>query len=440
MEQIFSNTADFLFERLNEGEELVLNWFGEKSLFVRFNKSKVRQVSDILQMELSITLKFSGTQTSLQIPVSGEKERDEKVLSESLETLRTRVQSLEKLPFFIPAVNNGTSRSVYEGTLPGCSEYIDIICKEAADADLAGLLISGLCCRGNANSLGQKHWYESTSFCFDYSLYTEKEKAVKSAYSGTAFKKEDFLASLNDAKNNLKYMAIDNKVLKPGKYKCYLAPAAVAEVLGTFSWGGPSQSKLQRGSSPLLPFKNDGKSFSKIFNLKEDFTLGLHPRFNDEGEVAGESLDIFREGQIANLLTSTATAKEFKLESNFSNGNEGLRSPLIESGSLAKEDILKELGTGLYISNLHYLNWSDFNKGRITGMTRFACFYVENGRIVAPIKDLRFDETLYNMWGDNLLAITDFAETSVNTDTYFKRGLGGNSCPGLLIKDFNFTL
>ena len=61
-------------------------------------------------------------------------------------------------------------------------------------------------------------------------------------------------------------------------------------------------------------------------------------------------------------------------------------------------------------------------------MTRFACFYIEHGEIVAPIKDLRFDETIYNMWGENLLAVTDFAETSVNTDTYFRRGLGGNSC------------
>ena len=31
--------------------------------------------------------------------------------------------------------------------------------------------------------------------------------------------------------------------------------------------------------------------------------------------------------------------------------------------------------------NLHYLNWSDNIGGRITGMTRYACFWVENGEI-----------------------------------------------------------
>ena len=73
-------------------------------------------------------------------------------------------------------------------------------------------------------------------------------------------------------------------------------------------------------------------------------------------------------------------------------------------------------------------------------MTRFACFWVENGEIVAPIQDLRFDETLYKLWGENLLALTDFTEIAVNTDTYFERGPGGGSCPGMLIDKVNFTL
>jgi len=73
-------------------------------------------------------------------------------------------------------------------------------------------------------------------------------------------------------------------------------------------------------------------------------------------------------------------------------------------------------------------------------MTRFACFLVENGKVIAPIKDLRFDETIFNIWGDNLLAVTDFAETEVSTNTYFSRSAGGTKCPGLLVDNFSFTL
>ncbi|MEQ1724131.1 MAG: metallopeptidase TldD-related protein, partial [Pseudobdellovibrio sp.] len=77
---------------------------------------------------------------------------------------------------------------------------------------------------------------------------------------------------------------------------------------------------------------------------------------------------------------------------------------------------------------------------RITGMTRFACFWVENGEIIGPIQDLRFDDTLYNLFGSELINLTDHASTFVNTSTYQKRSLGGMKVPGVLLNKMNFTL
>ena len=73
-------------------------------------------------------------------------------------------------------------------------------------------------------------------------------------------------------------------------------------------------------------------------------------------------------------------------------------------------------------------------------MTRFATFWVENGEIVCPINDLRFDETLYNIFGENLLELTKETEVFPNLYTYEKRGMGGVKVPGALVKDFTFTL
>jgi len=432
-----------LFSSLLSEEQLVLNFQGEESLFVRFNKSKVRQATNVLQMELALTLKHKGKESKMTIPINNSLKADLENCNLCLENLRQRLSALQTLPFFVDAENNGTSNSVYEGCLLSCEEYLDIIIPEIADVDMAGILVSGTTFIGNGNSKGQFHWFESSSFCFDYSLYNEKEKAVKATYrgnSGTSFSRSEFVATLDEARTHLGFMSIDNKVLPPGKYKCYLAPAAVSEILDTFNGGGPSHSELKRGNSPLQLMKSEDSDLSKLFTLKEDFTLGLHPSFNDEGEVACQSMKLFVNGKLDNLLTSSKTAKEFGLVSNFANEQESMRSPVIETGKLAKEDILRELDNGIYISNLHYLNWSDSKKGRITGMTRFACFVVENGKISAPIKDLRFDETIYNIWGANLLAVTDFAETEVSTNTYFQRSVGGTRCPGMLIKDFNFTL
>jgi len=110
------------------------------------------------------------------------------------------------------------------------------------------------------------------------------------------------------------------------------------------------------------------------------------------------------------------------------------------SGDLAPSDVLSALDTGLFLSNLHYLNWSDRTNARITGMTRYACFWVENGKLSAPIKNLRFDDSVYSFFGDNLERLTSHAEFIASTDTYGQRSLGGISAPGLLVKNFTFTL
>jgi hypothetical protein len=66
---------------------------------------------------------------------------------------------------------------------------------------------------------------------------------------------------------------------------------------------------------------------------------------------------------------------------------------------------------------------------------------VENGAIIAaPIRDLRFDESLYRIFGSELEALTATREIHIDTDTYHHRALGGSKAPGMLVRDFRFTL
>ncbi len=70
MEQLFNLLSDALFSELRSDEQLILNFHGENTLFVRFNKSKVRQVSDVNQQELSITLKCQHKETEMRLEAS----------------------------------------------------------------------------------------------------------------------------------------------------------------------------------------------------------------------------------------------------------------------------------------------------------------------------------------------------------------------------------
>jgi predicted Zn-dependent protease len=125
---------------------------------------------------------------------------------------------------------------------------------------------------------------------------------------------------------------------------------------------------------------------------------------------------------------------------NGANASESPESLDLAAGTLPEADALKTLGTGIYIGNLWYLNFSDRSACRMTGMTRFASFWVENGEIRAPLNVMRFDDTVYRVLGANLEALTRERDLVVDDNSYEKRSTSSMHTPGALIREFALTL
>lgn len=435
-----SDMVQGIFKKLQKHEDLTLNYSGEDSLFLRFNGGKARQVTSVNQGTLSFAFTENSKSLNYKLQICGVDETDQKRIEEALRFCREKVASLPEDPFIVPLENNGVTCEHFQGNLPLIENLPKNLFEATENLDFAGCFTSGNIYRASFNSKGQSHFFSTQNFQVDYSFYTEGQKAVKGLYAGSNWKDEDFKDSINQSIKNLEKLKTKSIKLPRGKYKVFLAPDAVSEIIDMFSWGAVSYSSLMRGNSALKLLYSGERNLNEKFNLEEDFSLGLSPRFNDRGEVAPEGLPIIKNGRLENLLINSRTAKEYNIASNGSGAYEGLRSTRVGLGELGKEDILGALENGIYISNLHYLNWSDIQKGRFTGMTRFACFYVEKGKIIAPIDDLRFDESLYDVFGENLLSLTNFNEIIPNVGSYGMRSLGGKSVPGIIIKDFNFTL
>lgn len=439
-ENIFKEVTHEAFSLLTKDELLNCNFSAEDTTFLRFNKSKVRQASEVEQADLGLELVVGQRRYSRSINLSKNTLMNKENIQKNLKEMQGIVRELPDDPYISPLENNGESHVVNGGEIPTSKEFLDFMEQSTSKVDLAGIYAAGDSHRANANSLGQRHWFSSTSFSFDYSLYTAKEKAVKGSYGGAVFKRDEFERSLAESTKALEVMDREQKVLSPGKYRCYLAPAAVQEIVDIMRWHGLSAGSYKRGECALSSLADKEKSLSPLFTMIEDFGLGLSPRFNERGEVFAEKLPLIEKGELKNLLVSGATEKEYGIKSNRASESESHRSAVILPGTLVRDDILKELGTGLYLSNLHYLNWSDKVKARITGMTRFGCLWVENGEIQGPIKDLRFDETLYQIFGEGLVNLTDFTQVNVETMTYGERHIGGTELPGILVDGMSFTL
>ena len=429
-----------LFQELKANEHMTLSYSGEESLFVRISQSKICQASDITQGYLSMSFISGHRRTESLFSITGEFEEDLNRALKILRNCREECKSLPEDPYIVlPEAGENTDEDYY-GKLPQMESLPETLLNPAVSYDLAGLFAAGTLMRSYMNSKGQFHWFSTENFCFDYSLYTPSQKAIKAAYASNEWQDAGYLSNLQQAKDQLKILERTSRKLTPGKYRAYFAPAAVGEFVSVLSgWSGLSGKALMQGNSPLKKLSEGTASLSPLFSLDDDFHQGLVPRFNEFGDSSSLRVPLINKGKLHSPLINRRTAQEYSLQSNAANLSESLRSPIIHPGNLKEEKILQSIGEGLYISNLHYLNWSDLQHGRITGMTRYGCFWVENGEIVSPIHDIRFDETLYHFWGDPLEGLSEQVELVPHTSSYGERSLGGISTPGMLVNDFTFT-
>ena len=445
---LFDRLADDCFAQCAAGEEVTLGLSAEEQAYLRFNASRVRQSTDVRQSDLGVQFQSGGRRVELGLSLGGDFESDARALRSLLARAREEVKVLPEDPFLVPMENRGRSEMSHPGRLLAPQEAIRVFTEATEGTEFTGLFASGPMLRASRNSLGQSHWFATESFFIDYSLYTLNEagenKAVKECYSGNAWSEQKFLAGLRDAREQLVPLRKPNLTLKPGGYRAYLAPAATRDLAGMMGWGALSYSAWKRGLSAFAQLKEGTAKLSPQLSLRENFALGLTPQFNALGEMAPTELPLIEGGELRNLLVGARSAREYGVPSNGAEENpfigEAPRSAELAGGGLDEARVLAQLGTGVYLGNLHYLNWSDRHSARVTGMTRYACFWVERGEIVSPIRDLRFDESLYRALGANLVALTRQTHVMPETGTYFCRNLGGMKVPGMLIDDFRFTL
>ena len=435
----FDVVADSVLGALVGDEAATLNLSAEETLFVRFNSNQVRQNTNVEQIHMALQLQGAGRTAEMTRTLSGQKDADRAAMLELLAQCRAELTVLPSDPHQVPVENHGSSDETFRGQLLAPEAVVDAVVVPAQGCDMAGLYAAGSIVRANRNSKGQRHWFATQTFFMDYSLYNGS-RAVKGCYAGTHWEPAQWAADLAHSKHLLALMDKPLQTVKPGQYRTYLAPRALSDLVGMMGWNALSGSAWKQGRSPFKKLADKEAKLSGQLNVTENFGLGLTPRFNGLGEVSATAVPLIAAGELATLLVSSRTSRKFGLTANGASESEAPRAIDVAPGSLEEKDILNELGTGLYLSNLHYLNWSDPVSARVTGMTRYACFWVENGVIVGPIKDMRWDESLYDALGVKLLALTTHTAIDPAVDTYYQRALGGSRTPGALIDNFTFTL
>lgn len=438
MKAAFFELAERLAGEARGDEAVMCELAAEQSDFVRFNRGRVRQAGTVAQSVLGLRLVHAGRQAATEVTLAGGADDFERARS-ALAALREVVAQVPEDPWLaLPDVVNSTD-TAHPGTLPRPDAVVEDIVSRAAGLDFVGFYAGGTVVRGFANSLGQRNWHEVQSFNLDWSLYVKADKAVKAGYAGLDWDRDAFALRLERARERLAVLERPARTIEPGDYRTYLAPQALEELVGLLGWGGFSARGRRLRQSPLLRMEH-GARLSERVTLTENVADGLAAPFQGEGHVKPAAVPLVTQGALGDALVSPRSAREYDLVSNAANDREAPESVELAPGELATDDVLAALDTGLYVGNLWYLNYSDRTAARITGMTRFATFWVEHGRIVAPVNVMRFDDTLYRMLGEQLVALTREREWLLDTSTYERRSTASARLPGALLGGLRFTL
>lgn len=437
---VFFQLAETLFANLKNNEVLALYLEGENTTYTRINNSKIRQTGFVDDVTIQLDLYFGKKRMKAKQVFSGVFEQDQKNFLETLGQLQKNISHLPEDSLAVPPQSSEKSEEVFSARLLPDETTVAALLPPMQKTILTGLYTAGQIYRGYANSNGARHWFADDSYHFDYSLMNPQEQMVKGVLSGNDWDQTGYETHLQDSITKLEKMSLPLQNVPRGSYRTYFAPTALSSLVYLLSWGGICESGLQQGQSVFAKMRDQNQKLSPLFNLAEDFTQIRKPRFNEAGEMAPQVLPLISEGRLQQVLVNSRSAKEYGVVSNFADDEESLRAPCISAGSLAENQILSELRTGLYLSDLHYLNWSDRPGGRVTGMTRYACFWVEGGEIKGPIQNLRFDDSFYHFLGKNLVALTTERVFSPYPLNYSGRGTGGVLSPGFLANDFKFTL
>lgn len=319
------------------------------------------------------------------------------------------------------------------------AQVVNVLCKKAKEKNVvaAGAFTTTAMEIVVANSLGVFAYHPLTYA----DLNTVMMSDTGSGYA--SFTHQDARAINGEAIAN---EAIDKALrarnpiaLEPGEYTVFLEEYAVTDILDALNYVAFSAQAVQEDRS-FMKGKIGEKVMDERVTIYDD---GLAPDtialpFDFEG-VPRQKVILIENGIARGVVYDTLTARRDGVAST----GHSLPAPntfgpfalhlAMAPGNTSKNEMLKSIERGVWVTRLWYTRVVHPMKVLITGMTRDGTFLIENGVVTQPLKNFRFT-TSYLDALNNLRAIGD------STKLFFEDWSGAaRRVPALVVDKFRFT-
>lgn len=261
------------------------------------------------------------------------------------------------------------------------------------------------------NSLGLLKSYSSSRYSMSSCVIARDGEDMERDYAYTISRRFDDLESPEWVGQECARRTLSR--LAPRKLPTMKAPVIFAADVATGIFGhlvaAISGSMIYRESSCLLD--SLGKQiFPQWLNIQERPHLmrGLASTPFDSEGVRTTNAEIIKDGVLQEWLLTTYSARKLGLKSNGHAG--GIHNWYIPGQGLSFDGLLKEMGTGLVVTELMGQGVStvtgDYSRGA-------SGFWVENGEIQYPVSEVTIAGNLKEMWA-NIATMGDDIEMRSN--------------------------
>src|SRR5690606_29390819 len=213
--------------------------------------------------------------------------------------------------------------------------------------------------------------------------------------------------------------------IQPGKYTVIMDHIAVADLLPMILSSMDARS-ADEGRSFFGKRGAGNKIGEKLFDESINIISDPFNALSPTTPFTREGLPVKKQVWIENRVLRNLSYSRYWAAQK---GVEQLPSAagmLMEGGNKSLEELIKSTERGILVNHLWYNRSVSAQKLLYTGLNRDGVFYIEDGKIKYPIKNLRFNESPVNM----LTNVIELGQTA---------RIGRHIIPLMKIADFNFT-
>lgn len=417
----------------SEADGVYVTLKAKEEALSRFSENQLSQNMETTKLSVSITSYFGQRSASAYTT---------EITPESLKETRERSESLARLAPLDPEWVALLPPQTYEDRLAGYSqitanfsplargEIVQKVCNQAKKAGVVstGTVSTDVSLLAIANSAGLRAVGSTTES--DFSV-TAKQDNGSSWLQTSAIDITDLaFTEITEKVINRAIASRNPREISPGFYPVVFEGAAFASLLPWVIWNLNAR-EADEGRSFMSRFDSQGQVignlvgeqlFSPLVQVDRQPTHPLlQARTFCSNGLPNQDLSIIKDGIPETILYSRYWAQKMNKIP------QGDLYPIVMKGSeQTTADLISQTERGILVTRAWYVRYVNPRTLEVTGMTRDGTFWLEDGKIAYPIKNLRFNQSLPTMLKE--------VEQVSQVQRY-----GGVVVPGVKVGSFCFT-